>query len=187
MSIRKPVAAMAFALVLAACAEAPKNVSAFNAQSGKVSSVDIVLAEPAFAVTGGAKAALESEGWADGSMERKFCGDLVTRLGAAGVRARCYRSMWGARVFSDSTPPAATYILRIHPMRIAYAVETRYGVVSKPGFNPRIETTTSLAESRTGTQVWSGDIPAIFAPVDPTGARRYADSLLDALRSSHAL
>jgi hypothetical protein len=189
---RRPALAIAVAFVvttaMTACALPAKNVSPFDPVAGKLKSVDIVLDAPAFAVSGGARSALDSEGWSNGSLERKFCSGLVTKLQAEQVQARCYQSMWGMKLpFAKSSPPGSGHVLTIRPVRMTYGVETRYGAVFNPGFNPALDTVTSLTDTRSGATVWSAEITAIFAPVDPSGSRRYAVSLIDALRSAGAL
>ena len=179
---------LATAALLVACAAPAKNTTAFDSSSGKIQTLDIILEQPTFTPEGGALEALKSEGWSDGTLERKFCAGVEERLKASGVTARCVRSEWGVHVpFSTPSPSSASHVLSIRPLNMLYVMETRYGAVSKAGFNPMLETRSSIGSVNTGKNVWSADVSATFAPVDPTGARRYADSLVEALRSSGAL
>ena len=176
------------AALLVACASPAKNTSTFDSSGGKIKALDIVLAPLTFTPDAGGMEALKSEGWSDGSLERKFCAGVEERLKASGVAARCVRSEWGVHVpFAGSAAGGPSHILSIEPFKMLYVMETRYGAVSKAGFNPMLQTHSSLRSVSSGRQVWSADVNATFAPVDPTGARRFTDSLVEALRSSGAL
>jgi hypothetical protein len=183
--------ALAFALVilfsLISCAQPVKRSSAFMPEGGRIESVEIVLEGLKFGLTFGALEALNSEGWSNGTLERKFCDDLFTRLGAAKVRARCERSVWGVRVPFEKDSRTMTHVLSIRPINVSYLAQTRYGVVVGSGGGPSFETLTRITNKATGVLAWEGDVVLGFAPVDKNGARRYSESLIEALQKAQAL
>lgn len=182
------VTIITFTIGLAACAGIPaKVISSFPPGGTPISSIEIVLDKPTFIPTGDAMIALNSEGWSTGELERKFCSGFVERLREAHIDAHCARSLWGRRIFNNEQPQSSSHVLSIKPINLGYLVSYRYGVKMPGAGNPSMETITTITDKQTGAQVWSGIIHVGFAPVDHSGSRRYAQSLLDELRSEKAI
>ena len=186
-SLRLCSASLVAALV--ACANQPPVViSPFAAGSPTIQSVDVVLDVPNFVPNGGGLDALDGEGWSTGELERKFCNGLVERLTAAQVQARCVRSYWGKYIeFDNQQAQPASHVLLITPLQLSYMVRTSYGQTVSRGFNPSMETLTTIKDKQTNALVWRGKVQIVFAPVDSTGSRRYAAGLIDVLRTSGAI
>lgn len=61
------------------------------------------------------------------------------------------------------------------------------GSTAGPGFNPVFETLTRITNTQNGSLIWAAEISANFAPVDSTGARRYANDLIKLLQTAGAV
>lgn len=179
--------AVCCAVLLAACASPPKVIFPFQPGTPSIRSVAIILDKPAFILDSGGFKALESEGWSSGKLERKFCYGLAERLRAAHVEAHCALSFWGGMIdFENVQSHQVSHVITIKPINLRYQVYSRGGVAS-PGSNPSMETMTVITDSQTNKMVWSGIVDIIYAPVDPSGSRRYGQSLIDALQTSGAI
>jgi len=184
------LAATATAL-LAACAGPPARViSSAPAGAERVTEANVILEAPTFTPAGLAATSLANGGWYSGELERRFCSGLTEHLADVGVQARCTESSWGARVkFGPSPLKPTRYTLMIKPISVNYLVHTQHGRVVDDGWasEPKFDALTRVVDVRSGQEVWKGVVKINIAPIDPTGASRYAKSLVDAWKESGLL
>jgi len=188
--VKWPAAVMLIGTLLCACSAPPARVLASAAAGADhVKVLDVVLEAPSYTPAGLGVTSLKNGGWYSGEMERKFCAGLADHFADAGVQARCTQSQWGAHVTFVPAGAPANHVLTIKPLRNNYMVHTRYGKVVDDGWasgasDPKFETLTTLVDTRSGQRVWEGLVIMNIAPVDPTGAGRYAKSLVEALKQA---
>lgn len=173
-------------VVLPSCTIPPKTLVHIAPWTEKIKSLAIFLEQPAFIPTEDALATLEREGWSNGQMGKKFCEDLASRLKASGITAYCATSLWGMHVTSENGS-TASHKISIKPIRLHYVVKGPPGLITGPGFNPVFETLTRITNTQNGSLTWAAEISANFAPVDSTGARRYANDLIKLLQTAGAV
>ena len=172
-------------VALPSCTIPPKTLVPIAPWTEKIASLAISLEQPMFTPTEDALATLEREGWSNGQMGKKFCEDLASRLKASGITAYCATSMWGLPVsLSNASSQTASHTISIKPIRLHYVVKGPLGATAGPGFNPVFETLTRITNTQNGSLIWAAEISANFAPVDSTGARRYANDLIKLLQTA---
>lgn len=175
-------------VVLSSCTIPPKTLVPIAPWTEKIKSLAIYLEEPMLIPTGDALTTLEREGWSNGQMGKMFCEDLATRLKASGIPAYCATSLWGKHVNGENgSSQTASHKISIKPIRLHYMVKGPLGPTTGPGFNPVFETLTRITNTQNGSLTWAAEISANFAPVDSTGARRYANDLIKLLQTAGAV